>query len=221
MKLIIPKGATSRILTVFIQDGSSLTGAGLGSLTNSSSIVGGYVREGATGVALTVDEDVTTEGTYQAPSSAAKVRIGTPANMTTGTYELHFHNNLWATGAESLVITLAGATNMAPLTIEIQLTDELTRHSALLARFDTVDTNLADIEGLLDLNDIADAILTRNVSNVEASAGEHTLCTVVLAMLEHSISGSTLTIKRTDGSTTHFTKAVTTNSSADPITGIN
>lgn len=69
--------------------------------------------------------------------------------------------------------------------------------------------------------EIADAVLTRNVSNVESSAGEHTLCTVVLAMLEHSISGTVLTIKRTDGSTTHFAKTITTNASAEPITSIN
>lgn len=123
MKLVFPKGTTSRIITVFIQDSSSSTGAGLGSLTQSSNIVGGYVREGETGVALAVDEDVTTEGTYQAPSAAGKVRIGTPANMRTGTYELHFHNDLWATGAETVTITLGGATNMAPLNIEVQLSD--------------------------------------------------------------------------------------------------
>src|SRR3990167_6499391 len=123
MKLVIPKGATSRIITVFIQDSSLTTGAGLGSLTEASSIVGGYVREGATGVALVVDENVTTEGTYQAPTTAGQVRIGTPANMTSGTYELHFHNDLWLTGAEGVVITLSGATNMAVLTLEIQLSD--------------------------------------------------------------------------------------------------
>jgi hypothetical protein len=67
------------------------------------------------------------------------------------------------------------------------------------------------------LEEIADFILSRNVSNVEATAGQHTLATVVLAMLEWSISGGTLTIKRTDGSTTHFTKALTTDAGALPI----
>ena len=123
MKVVIPKGATSRILTVFIQDSSSSTGAGLGSLVHTSSIVGGYVREGGTGVALAIDEDVATEGTYQAPSAAGKVRIGTVANQRTGVYELHFHNDLFATGAETLTITLGGASNMAELPIEVQLSD--------------------------------------------------------------------------------------------------
>ena len=123
MKFAFKKASTSLILTVFIQDSSSTTGAGLGSLDQTSSIVGGYVRMGSTGVALAVDENVTTEGTYEAPTTAAQVRIGTPANMRTGTYELHFHNDLFATGADTVTITLGGATNMADLPIEIQLTN--------------------------------------------------------------------------------------------------
>ena len=54
----------------------------------------------------------------------------------------------------------------------------------------------------------------------EATAPEHCEATVILAQLENSISGATLTIKRTDGSTTHFTKTLTTNAAAEPITGI-
>jgi hypothetical protein len=57
---------------------------------------------------------------------------------------------------------------------------------------------------------IADAVLSRSASNVEDTAAEHTLCGVILAMMEHSISGTTLTIKKTDGSTTFTTKTLTT-----------
>lgn len=67
---------------------------------------------------------------------------------------------------------------------------------------------------------IADGILLRNASNVEATAGEHTLCTVILAMLENSISGTTLLIKRTNGSTTHATKTLTLDAAANPIIGV-
>lgn len=67
---------------------------------------------------------------------------------------------------------------------------------------------------------IADDVLSRSAANVEGSAGEHTLCTVILAMLESSITGATWTIKRTDGSTTHATKAVTSDAAAEPITGV-
>ncbi len=68
--------------------------------------------------------------------------------------------------------------------------------------------------------EIADAVLSRSVSTVEGTAAEHTLCTIILALLENSISGTTLTIKRTNGSTTHVTKTLTTDAGADPITGI-
>jgi hypothetical protein len=67
---------------------------------------------------------------------------------------------------------------------------------------------------------VADAILSRNVSNVETTMPEHCLGTVVLAMLEHSITGNTLTIKRTNGITTHATKTLATDANALPITGV-
>ena len=86
----------------------------------------------------------------------------------------------------------------------------------------TISANVITASALASdaANEIADAVLLRNVSNVESTAGEHTLCTVVLAMLENSISGTTLTIKRTDGTTTHATKTLTLDAAADPITGV-
>ena len=121
MKLQLDKDSESIILTVFIMDDTATDGSGLAGLVHGSGITGGYVRMGGIGVALTCDEDVATEGTYQAPSAAAKVRIGTPANMDDGIYELHFHNDLFATGAESVTISLSQAADMAPLIIEVQL----------------------------------------------------------------------------------------------------
>ena len=69
-------------------------------------------------------------------------------------------------------------------------------------------------------NEIADAILSRNVSNVEANAPEHSLATIILATLESSITGSTWKIKRTDGTTVHASKTVTTDPNATPITAV-
>ncbi len=151
MKFQVVKSETSVILTVFIQDSSSTTGAGLGGLIHTSSIVGGYVKRNGTGVALAVDEDVTTEGTYQAPSAAGKVRIGTPANMTAGTYELHFHNDLFTT-ADWLSITLGGATNMAPLTIEVQLTG-LNLNDSVRAGLTALPNAAADAAGGVPISD--------------------------------------------------------------------
>lgn len=69
-------------------------------------------------------------------------------------------------------------------------------------------------------DNIADAVLSRNVDQVEAAAPEHSLSTIVLAALESQVVGTTWTIKRTDGSTTHLTKTVSTDASAEPITGV-
>jgi len=69
-------------------------------------------------------------------------------------------------------------------------------------------------------DNIADAVLARNVDQVEAAAPEHSLSTIVLAALESQVVGTTWTIKRTDGSTTHATKTVSTDAGAEPITGV-
>lgn len=69
-------------------------------------------------------------------------------------------------------------------------------------------------------NSIADAVLTRDVSNVEGSAAEHSLCAVVLATTEWSISGTTWTIKKTDGVSTFATKTLTGTAGVDPITAV-
>lgn len=67
---------------------------------------------------------------------------------------------------------------------------------------------------------LADALLARSVASCEATAAEHSLCTVILGVLESAASGSTWTIRRTDGSTPHLTRALTTDASAEPITGV-
>ena len=72
----------------------------------------------------------------------------------------------------------------------------------------------------VDEASIADAVLSRDVSQVEAEAPEHSLCTVVLAALESTISSTEWIIKRTNGETIHVTKTVTTDANAEPITGV-
>jgi hypothetical protein len=71
-----------------------------------------------------------------------------------------------------------------------------------------VETNLdAAVTTRPTATEIADAVLSRSVTSVESTAGEHTLCTVVLGILESSVSGTTWTIRKTGGST-HAAKTV-------------
>ena len=86
---------------------------------------------------------------------------------------------------------------------------------------DGANTTVPDAAGVVPTAiENADALLTRDVSNVEATEVVHSLYTIILATLESSISGTTWTIKQTDGSTTHQTKTVTVDAGADPITGV-
>ncbi len=74
--------------------------------------------------------------------------------------------------------------------------------------------------GSTERNALADAILSRSVSNVEASAGAYTVCSLVLAAFESARSGTTWTIYRTDGSTTFTTRTLATSAAATPVTGV-
>jgi len=164
------KGETSVILIGFIQNNSLTTGLGLGSLDQTSSITGGYVKRNGTGVALAVDENVTTEGTYEAPTTAAQVRIGTVANLPTGHYEFHFHNDLFTT-ADYVVIGLGGAVNMAPLEFEIQLTS-LNLNDGVRGALTALPNAVVDGAGGLPISDAGgldlDAMNT-NINDIETS----------------------------------------------------
>lgn len=66
--------------------------------------------------------------------------------------------------------------------------------------------------------EIADALLSRSVATVEGSAPEHCLATIILMMLEFEILSDTVArIYRSNGSTTHYNKAITISTDAKPI----
>ena len=74
-------------------------------------------------------------------------------------------------------------------------------------------------------NRIADHVRRRTQANVEASSDGDTLDLSSLygfiqQAQESSISGTTLTVNKTDGTTSLGTKTLTSNASAEPVTGI-
>lgn len=118
MKLALVKGATSVTVNVFIQNSSSTTGAGLtGLVYNTASLTAYYVRERAAAVAITLATQTVT-GAY---SSGGFVEID--ATNMPGWYRLDIPDAALASGVNSVGLMLKGATNMAMLPIEIQLTD--------------------------------------------------------------------------------------------------
>jgi hypothetical protein len=66
---------------------------------------------------------------------------------------------------------------------------------------------------------IADAVLSRAVSNVEDAADVNSLAALILATFESARSGTTWTIRKTGG-TTFTTKTLTVDADADPITAV-
>ena len=118
MKLALAKGTTSYRAYVFIQNSSVTTGAGLtGLVFNSAGLVASYVRPGAARTAITLATQTVT-GAY---SSGGFVEVDS-TNMP-GVYRLDVPNAALAAGVDAVVVMLKGATNMAPLLLEVQLTN--------------------------------------------------------------------------------------------------
>ncbi|RWB66558.1 hypothetical protein [Mesorhizobium sp.] len=116
MKLQKLAGATSEIWQVFIRDSSSTTGGGLTGLTNASSGLTAYYHRDTDTTATAISLASMTVGTFT--SSGFKEIDAT--NMP-GWYQFCPPNAALAAGAKSCAFHLKGASNMAPLPIEVQL----------------------------------------------------------------------------------------------------
>lgn len=234
-KNTVPRGETSVIRHVFIMDSTSTAGAGKTGLAyNTASLTGYYLYPGGTATALTL-EDITTLGTYAAPTSAAHVRFKevSAANMP-GWYELHFHNDWFsvASGRKAACVQLKGATGMAPLNLEIDCIGAAIQDALLPVNSTQIsgDATAADnAEAFFDgtgyaaaQNAIADAVLLRDASNVEGTASDHSLCYVILATSEADTTTNPgkLTVFRTNGITEFTQKTITSSAAADLLTKV-
>jgi hypothetical protein len=70
-----------------------------------------------------------------------------------------------------------------------------------------------------DLTEIADAILNRDMSAVSDTNARTLLNAARLLRNKYSVSGSTLTVTKEDDTTSAWTSALTTDATADPVTG--
>lgn len=121
MKLSILAGATSQSVNIFIRDSSSTTGAGLAGLVfNTSSLIAYYTFAGANATATAIT--LATLAAVNSAYSSGGFKEIDATNMK-GLYRLDIPNAALATSkGRSVVIMLSGATNMAPLPLEIELT---------------------------------------------------------------------------------------------------
>lgn len=115
MKLSRKVGATSQILQIFIADSSSTTGAGLTGLVFNTASLTAYYHKDLDTTATAISLVTMTVGTFT--SSGFKEIDAT--NMP-GWYQFCPPNAALSSGA-SVAFHLKGATNMAPLPIEVDL----------------------------------------------------------------------------------------------------
>jgi len=117
-EITITKDATSQIIPISIYDSSSLIGAKLAGLVfNSASLTAYYNRTGAAGAATAITLVTATKGTWVSGGFVAVDATNMP-----GDYELHIPDAVIASGVDSVLIQIKGATNMVPLNIKVNLT---------------------------------------------------------------------------------------------------
>lgn len=121
MKLSILAGSTSQSINIFIADSSSTTGAGLtGLVYNSAGLSAYYSHAGANATATAIT--LATLATVTTAYSSGGFKEIDSTNMP-GWYRFDLPNAVLATSkGRSVAVHLKGATNMAPLPIEIELT---------------------------------------------------------------------------------------------------
>ncbi len=185
MKLMVKKGATSRLVQFFIQDTSVTTGAGLTGLSAaSSSLVAYYYREGNS-VTTSVPLTNTTLGVF---ASGGIVQVDS-TNMP-GLYQVGIPDAALATGANSVVLMLKGATNMAPALAEFQLTD----YDPAAIVSDVWARTMTDLSA---------------VPAAQATAGDTLSWLLMLARNKRAQTSALETVYKDDGSTSMATSAKT------------
>jgi len=243
-KVKIKEGTTSKLARIFVQDSSSTTGAGLtGLVYNSASLTAYWTAEGdATATSITLA--TMTAGTW----ASGGFKEVDATNMP-GVYEVGLPNVVVdATSEGSVLVMFKGATNMAPVLLEIELdaidyragvvpttTTNTDMRGTNSANTTTPPTAAAVADAVLDeamsghttadslglfLNDQYDLAITGITTGVETRAGKHSVAGTVMMSTNAALSGGTLTAKKPSDDTTFQTYTVTTDSAANNITGM-
>lgn len=199
MKREVQVGGTDVTLNVFIQDSASTSGAGKTGLAfNTAGLVCYYVRPRAAPVAVSL----ITQTVTGAHADGGFVEISA-ANMP-GWYRLDMPDTPWASGVTTVGIMLHGASGMAALPMEVQL---------------------SQIAPTTNGQDIADAVWLRNMAMIESGAANgalpyrHPLDAMRFLRNKWAISGGTLTVEKEDDSTDAWTAAIST-TAGNPISTV-
>jgi hypothetical protein len=165
---------------------------------------------------LTVDRD--TDRATSAVLAAGDVKIskdgGTFANVT------NLPTQIGSTGWWKITLTATELTcKKAIIEIVDQTSTKIWNDTGFVVDTYGHASAMHEFSRSQNVNDIADVILQRDVDNVEDSAPDHSLAGVILKQMSRvRISGSTMTIYKTDGTTTFAQQTVTLDANASPVT---
>lgn len=231
-KTSLKAGTTGYLARVFIQDSSKTDGSGLTGLT-SGSVASWKIytardddgNAGGVGVALQAG----TRGTWSSGGFVEKDSVNMP-----GVYEIGIPNASLAAGSKTATLMLQGATHMAPLVLEFELTatDNQDGTAGGISRIDAAVTSrmatftlpinfsALAIDGSGDVTynnaappstaSIATAVFTTAMAEAyRANGATGTLAQLLYEILgnlvEANNSGTTRTVKKLDHSTTAAT----------------
>lgn len=214
-KLALKKAATDVTVYLFAQDSSKTTGVGLAGLAyNTASLTAYYVRPLGSAAAITL----ATQTVTGAHSDGGFVEVD--ATNMPGVYRLDLPDAVCATGVPSVVVMLKGAANLAPVLLEIQLTDfDLNDASPNVTVNDMATDSLTAAALKADAGaEIADAILD------EVVVGPYTmrqLLKVMAAALAGKATGggtTTVTFRGVDDASNVIVATVDTNGNRSAVT---
>lgn len=157
---IATKGATSQSIYVTVQDSTSTTGGKkTGLVFNTASLTAYYCRNGAAAVQITL---ATLAAANSAWSSGGFKEVD--ATNMPGLYRLDVPDAAFASGAESVVITLKGATGMAQVDDEVQLL-AVNLQDAVRAGLTALPNANAGANGGLPTGDASGRVTVASIAN--------------------------------------------------------
>ncbi len=130
--------AESVIVELFIQDATSVAGAGLAGLLFNSAGLTCYFKRNKDAAATAVPlVDIPTLGAFVSGGFKSVSATNMP-----GVYEFHIPDAAFVAGSETVSIMLQGAANMVPVTLEIELVAEDPQTGVRLAPIIHTDANI-------------------------------------------------------------------------------
>jgi hypothetical protein len=194
-----------------------ITNAGLGLILFAVAAISG---SGTVSAAITGKLEAAASLAGQGDITAALGALANAVAGLTGSGTVGATSSLTANGNMSADITVTGAT-LTTANVAFYV------WNAVAAAFNTPGTFGAELLTESDITKIADIILRRSTANVEASTEGDALALrslygmIAQAVHNTQVSGTTLSVTKSDDSTVLGTRTVTLDPAAQPITGLN